>query len=75
MKNLKKNELLFILGKKIREKRMELHLSQEQLAEICHLDRTYISLVERGKRNMSLNNLLKLASGLKTNISHLTQDI
>ena len=62
-----------MLGGVIRSRRELLGLSQEKLAEQCGFDRTYISMLERGKRNPSLANLLKLASGLKTSVSKLTE--
>lgn len=52
---------------------MTLGLSQEKLAERCGFDRTYISMLERGKRNPSFLNLLRLAAGLKTSVSALTE--
>ncbi len=66
-------ELLIPLGKAIRVRREKLGLSQEKLAERCGFDRTYISMLERGKRNPSLINLLKLAEGLQTSVSKLTE--
>jgi len=69
------NKILINLGIKVKNKRFELKLSQEELAEICNFDRTYISLIERGKRNISLTNLLKLSNGLKLTISDLTRDL
>jgi len=50
-------------------------LSQENLADVCGFDRTYISLIERGKRNISFMNLLTLSGGLNLSISELTRDI
>jgi len=64
---------LILLGKAIRTQREGLGLSQEKLAERCGFDRTYISMLERGKRNPSLLNLLKLAKGLETSVSKLTE--
>ncbi|MDE3050162.1 MAG: helix-turn-helix transcriptional regulator [Nitrospirota bacterium] len=64
---------LLLLGQAIRKQREQLGLSQEKLAERCGFDRTYISMLERGKRNPSLLNLLKLAKGLQTSVSHLTE--
>ncbi len=64
---------LILLGQAIRTQREQLGLSQEKLAEQCGFDRTYISMLERGKRNPSLLNLLKLAKGLKTSVSKLTE--
>jgi transcriptional regulator with XRE-family HTH domain len=66
-------ESLVPLGEVIRARRVELGLSQEKLAEQCGFDRTYISMLERGKRNPSLINLLRLAKGLKTSVSKLTE--
>jgi transcriptional regulator with XRE-family HTH domain len=66
-------ESLLPLGEAIRAQREQLGLSQEKLAEQCGFDRTYISMLERGKRNPSLLNLLKLAKGLKTSVSKLTE--
>lgn len=64
---------LLILGSEIRRQREKLGFSQEKLAERCGFDRTYISMLERGKRNPSLLNLLKLADGLETSVSKLTE--
>ena len=63
------------LGNRIRSKRHILNLSQEKLAEKCGFDRTYISLIERGKRNPSYTNLLKLSKGLATSVSELTLEL
>lgn len=64
---------LALLGEAIRTQREKLGLSQEKLAERCNFDRTYISMLERGKRNPSLLNLLRLAKGLQTSVSKLTE--
>jgi len=73
--NMDKEKLLKKFGDKIKLKRAELKLSQEELAFNCGFDRTYISLVERGLRNISLSNLSILAEGLNTTISSLTKDL
>ncbi len=67
------SDTLLPLGKAIKARRSMLRLSQEELAERCGFDRTYISMLERGKRNPSLLNLLKLARGLETSVSQLTE--
>jgi transcriptional regulator with XRE-family HTH domain len=64
---------LLPLSQAIKKQREQLGLSQEKLAERCGFDRTYISMLERGKRNPSLLNLLKLADGLETSVSQLTE--
>lgn len=64
---------LIPLGQSIKKQREQLGLSQEKLADRCGFDRTYISMLERGKRNPSLLNLIKLADGLETSVSQLTE--
>jgi len=51
-------------GHRVRELRLKKQLSQEALAELCELDRTYIGGVERGERNISLLNIHKIAAAL-----------
>jgi transcriptional regulator with XRE-family HTH domain len=51
-------------GRAIRAARTERGLSQERLAFACELDRTYVSGIERGERNPSLTNILKIAAAL-----------
>ena len=66
---------LAALGNRVREARTEQKLTQEQLAALCDFDRTYISLVERGKRNISFTNLITLAKGLDVSVSDLVAGI
>lgn len=54
-------------GQAIRDARARRGMSQERLALMCGLDRTYISGIERGVRNPSLTNILRLAEALDTN--------
>ncbi|BAZ82456.1 helix-turn-helix transcriptional regulator [Sphaerospermopsis kisseleviana CS-549] len=51
-------------GSKLRQIRHNLKLSQEELALLCNLDRSYIGGVERGERNISLVNIHKIADAL-----------
>lgn len=69
------NIVLHKLGKNIRSLRLDKGLSQEELAHICGFDRTYISLVERGKRNLSFINLCTFARCLGVAIPELTKGI
>jgi transcriptional regulator with XRE-family HTH domain len=66
---------LVLLGEKIRARREQLELSQESLADECGFDRTYISMLERGRRNPAFLNLAKLADGLKIPLSTLIKGI
>lgn len=59
------------LGIEVRKQRLRLELSQEALAVICGLHRTYIGAVERGERNISLDNIVRLARALKSSPSKL----
>ncbi len=54
-----------IFGKILQEERKAKKISQEKLAKISGLDRTYISLIENGKRSPSLSTILKISSALK----------
>ena len=58
-------------GKRVRELRTEKGLSQEGLALVCDLDRTYIGGIERGERNVSLVNIQKIASALGVTVREL----
>ena len=51
-------------GRRVRERRLELALSQEELAERADLHRTYISSLEQGRRNVALRNIIRLAEAL-----------
>ncbi len=63
------------IGNKIRPLRQEKHLSQEAFADMCELNRTYISSIEKGKRNVSIINLEKIANALNINLSTLFNDL
>ena len=65
------DEHLHILGSEIRRLRSDRCLSQEAFADLCGLDRTYIGSVERGERNVSLINLLKISHALALSLSSL----
>ncbi len=58
-------------GSRVRDRRLAMGLSQEAFAGKCGLDRTYISGIERGKRNVSLRNIEVIANALDTSISEL----
>ena len=63
------------LGRRVRERRLELGLSQMALSEVIGLHFTFVSSVERGERNLSLKSLLKLAEGLTVNPADLVDGL
>jgi transcriptional regulator with XRE-family HTH domain len=73
---MKQNESIHAkFGKRIRELRLKKGLSQEAFAHLCNLDRTYISGIERGVRNVSLRNIDVMAKALGLDISLLFKDL
>ncbi|MBK0017376.1 helix-turn-helix transcriptional regulator [Kosakonia cowanii] len=60
-----------LLGQQVRSLRLQAGLSQENFAERCGLDRTYISGIERGTRNPTLEVLYILATALHTDLASL----
>lgn len=67
--------ILQAFGDRVRQARMQRRLTQERLAELAGFDRSYISLVERGKRNLSLINICRFAKALETDPCTLFEDI
>lgn len=67
---MKKN-ILESFGTRVRELRKENGYSQENLAELVNLHRTYIGQIERGEKNISLVNIEKLAKAFSMSISEL----
>jgi len=68
---MRKIDLKSLLGTAIRTKRNDLGISQEELADRAGLHRTYISDIERGARNLSLESIDKLAQALHISIASL----
>lgn len=62
-------------GKRVRELRLELGLSQEELALEASLARSYMGDIERGKRNISLVNIARIAGALDVSVSELLEDV
>ncbi len=62
-------------GERVRAQRELLGLSQESLADRCCLHWTFVGQVERGLRNLSLHNVLKLAAGLELDPAELVREL
>lgn len=56
-------------GKAVRGRRQKLGVSQEEFADLCGLDRTYIGGIERGERNVALVNIEKIAKAFRVTIA------
>jgi transcriptional regulator with XRE-family HTH domain len=67
--------LIKIFGQVLRELREKENISQEKLAEYCDLDRTYISLLERGLRQPTITTLFKLSKALNIKPSALVEKV
>jgi len=66
-----KREILIKFGKKVREERTKLGLSQEELASRAGVHRTYIGMIERAEKNITLENIEKIAMALKIPLNKL----
>ena len=70
-----KSEILLKYGQVVRKIRLEKGISQETLADLSGLHRTYKSDVELGKRNVSLENIDRIANALEVSISEIFKQI
>lgn len=60
-----------VFGKKVLERRLSLKISQETLANMADIDRTYLPDIEKGKRNVSLRVADKIAKALNVSLKDL----
>ena len=67
-------EILNIFGENVRMYRNQLNISQEELAFRAGLHRTYIGMIERAEKNITLINMEKIANGLGVKIENLLKD-
>lgn len=68
---MSKKKILIAFGDRVRELRKEKGLSQEELADKAGLHRTYIGMIERGEKNITLTNIEKTANALDIDIKKL----
>lgn len=69
-----KREVLVKFGKKVRSQRTSLGLSQEELASRARVHRTYIGMIERAEKNITLENIEKVAKALNLKLSDVFRD-
>ncbi|MGA2078755.1 MAG: helix-turn-helix transcriptional regulator [Terriglobia bacterium] len=62
-------------GKAVRARRKKLKVSQEEFADRCGLDRTYIGGIERGERNLGLVNIERIARTFRISLSELFRGV
>jgi transcriptional regulator with XRE-family HTH domain len=69
-----KKEVLVKFGRRVRHARMKRGFSQEELAARAGVHRTYIGMIERAEKNITLVNIKKIADALQLKISRLVKD-
>jgi transcriptional regulator with XRE-family HTH domain len=75
MENKRKNAVLRKFGAAVRRFRKQSDLTQEAFADLCEIDRSYLGGVERGERNLTLVNVIKICDALKVNPSVMLADL
>lgn len=68
---MSKEPILILFGKNVQKRRKAQGLTQEKLAELAGLHRTYIGMIERAEKNITLCNMEKIATALKVRIQTL----
>lgn len=63
------------IGKRIAQERKKRHLTQDNLAYLADMDRTYLTRLEKGKANPSIRTLHKIARKLRVKISCFVKDV
>ena len=69
-----KKDILIKFGQKVRKERLNLKISQEELADRAKVHRTYIGMIERGEKNITLENIEKVAKALGFRLSDFFKD-
>ena len=73
--SIMKKDVLVKFGKKVKEQRLKMGLSQEKLAARAKVHRTYIGMIERAEKNITLGNIEKIGRALKLNLDDLMQNL
>lgn len=66
-----KKEILLKFGSRVRSERKKRGLSQEKLASLAGVHRTYIGMIERAEKNITLENIQKISKALKISVRDL----
>lgn len=69
--HMDKEPILLAFGQRVQELRKQRNLSQEQLAELAGVHRTYIGMIERAEKNITLRNIENIANALSVKIKDL----
>jgi transcriptional regulator with XRE-family HTH domain len=69
-----KESILVKFGRKLKEERIKRNLSQEKLAARAQVHRTYIGMVERAEKNITLKNIEKIAKALGLKVKDFFED-
>ncbi|MBI4299421.1 MAG: helix-turn-helix transcriptional regulator [Chloroflexi bacterium] len=69
------SEIIIKFGNKVREERVKLGISQEELAARARVHRTYIGMIERAEKNITLESIEKICKALDLSISHFFKDL
>jgi len=69
--SIMKKDVLVKFGKKVKEQRLKMGLSQEKLAARAKVHRTYIGMIERAEKNITLKNINKIATALNMELSDM----
>lgn len=64
-------QILIQFGKRVRQERLKKDISQERLGELAKVHRTYIGMIERAEKNITLTNMEKIAKALGRKVSDL----
>ena len=70
MANLQRQYQIMV-GRKLRHYRMKMGVSQEKLGQLAKVHRTYVGMVERGEKNITIQNLMRFAQALKVQVRDL----
>jgi transcriptional regulator with XRE-family HTH domain len=68
------NEILKRFGRKVREERTKIGISQEELGARAGVHRTYIGMIERAEKNITLQNIEKICKALNITIEYFFKD-